>query len=157
MRSGWGPPPGRRPPWWPDGEPFPPRRWGRRGPPAFVRRIGCFFIAILGSAVLAGAVLGGLIARLGGWPVAFLAIVFAILLLTAGIGAVRWMTRPMDSLIEAAGRIEDGDYRALSFFSKLKVLAHGSKSAYTPKADACQACGLCVVACPEGALRLVPA
>jgi signal transduction histidine kinase len=54
--------------------------------------------------------LGGIIARLGAWPVAFLAIVFALLLLTAGMGAVRRMTRPMDSLIEAAGRIEDGDY-----------------------------------------------
>ena len=110
MRSGWGPRPGRRPPWWPEGEPFPPRRWGRRGPPAFVRRIGCFFIAILGSAVLAGAVLGGLIARLGGWPVALLAIVFVLVLLTAGMSAVRRMTRPMDGLIDAAGRIEAGDY-----------------------------------------------
>ncbi len=111
MRRGWGPPPpGRPPPWWPEGEPFPPRRWGRRGPPAFVRRVGCFFVAILGSAVLAGAVAGGLIARLGGWPVALLAIVFALVLLAAGMGAVRRMTRPLDSLIEAAGRIEGGDY-----------------------------------------------
>jgi len=54
-------------------------------------------------------------------------------------------------------RIDDADYRGLSFFARLKVLAHGSRSAYTPKADACRACGLCVVACPEGALRLVPA
>jgi signal transduction histidine kinase len=111
MRRGWGSPtPGRRPPWWPEGEPFPPRRWGRRGPPAFVRRVGCLFVAILGSAVLAGAVVGGLIARLGGWPVALLAIVFALFLLVVGMGAVRRMTRPMDSLIEAAGRIEAGDY-----------------------------------------------
>jgi len=110
MARGWGPPPGRRPPWWPDGEPFPPRRWGRRGPPTFVRRIGCFFLAILAAAVLAGTVLGGLVAQLGGWPVAALAIVFVGLLLAAGVGAARRMTRPMDSLIDAAGRIEAGDY-----------------------------------------------
>ncbi len=110
MGRNWGPPPGRRPPWWPEGEQFPPRRWGRRGPPAFVRRIGCFFVAILATAVLAGIVLGGLVARLGGWPVAALAFVFVMLLLSAGVGAARRMTRPMNSLIDAAGRIEAGDY-----------------------------------------------
>ena len=52
-------------------------------------------------------------------------------------------------------RIEDSDYRALSLFSRMKVLVHGSKSAYTPKVDACRACGLCVVACPEHAIELV--
>jgi 4Fe-4S ferredoxin len=51
-------------------------------------------------------------------------------------------------------RIDDADYTALGFISKLKVKAHGMKSAYTPKADACQACGLCVVACPEDAITL---
>jgi len=110
MGRGWGPPPGRRPRWWPEGEPFPPRRWGRRGPPAFVRRVGCFFVALLGAAVLAGAVAGGLIAQLGGWPVAVLAFLFVLLLVAVGTGAARRMTRPMDSLIDAAGRIETGDY-----------------------------------------------
>lgn len=111
MQRGWGPPPGRRrPPWWPEGEPFPPRRWGRGGPPPFVRRLGCFAAAILGSAVLAGAVLGGLIAQRGGWPVAFLAAALLFLLLLSGLGAARRMTRPMGGLIDAAGRIEAGDY-----------------------------------------------
>ena len=110
MRSGWDPPPGRRPPWWPEGEPFPPRRWGRRGPPGFVRRIGCFFVAILALAVLAGAVVGGLVARLGGWPVALLALLLGLFLVVAAAGALRRMTRPMTHLIDAAQRIEAGDY-----------------------------------------------
>jgi two-component system sensor histidine kinase BaeS len=75
-----------------------------------VRRIGCFFVAILAAAVLAGTVIGGLIARLGGWPVAVLAIVFVALLVAAAAGVGRRMTRPMDGLIDAAGRIEAGDY-----------------------------------------------
>ena len=110
MGRRWGPPPGRRPPWWPEGEPFPARRWGRRGPPEFVRRIGCFFIAILATALLVGTVIGGLIAQLGGWPVAVLAIVLVAFLVAAGTSVARRMTRPMDSLIDAAGRIESGDY-----------------------------------------------
>jgi 4Fe-4S ferredoxin len=52
--------------------------------------------------------------------------------------------------------IDDTDFAKLSFFGKLKSRAHGRKTAYTPNAEACQACGLCVTACPETAIRLVP-
>jgi NAD-dependent dihydropyrimidine dehydrogenase PreA subunit len=51
-------------------------------------------------------------------------------------------------------RIDDADFAALGWLGKLKSVAHGRKSAYTPRIDACQACGLCVVACPEHALSL---
>jgi NAD-dependent dihydropyrimidine dehydrogenase PreA subunit len=53
--------------------------------------------------------------------------------------------------------IEDADYQALSWFGRLKSRAHGRQTAYTPLAEACHACGLCVVACPESAIRLAPA
>ncbi len=43
----------------------------------------------------------------------------------------------------------------MSFFTRLKMTAHGRKTAFTPRADACQACGLCVAACPEKAITLV--
>jgi NAD-dependent dihydropyrimidine dehydrogenase PreA subunit len=52
-------------------------------------------------------------------------------------------------------RIAPADFRALSWLGRLKVWVHGMKTAYTPRADQCLACGLCVVACPEGAISLV--
>jgi 4Fe-4S ferredoxin len=52
-------------------------------------------------------------------------------------------------------RINDEDFFRLSFLGKLKSWAHGRLSAYTPQANLCQACGLCVVACPEKAITLV--
>jgi 4Fe-4S ferredoxin len=52
-------------------------------------------------------------------------------------------------------QIDDEDFSSLSFLGKLKSRAHGRLSAYTPHANLCQACGLCVVACPEKAIKLV--
>jgi len=52
-------------------------------------------------------------------------------------------------------RIDDADYAELGLLTKWKVRAHGRLTAYTPRADACRACGLCVVACPEHAITLV--
>jgi 4Fe-4S ferredoxin len=51
-------------------------------------------------------------------------------------------------------RIADDEYRTLGPLSKIKLRVHGMKTAYTPHADACHACGLCVVACPEKAIQL---
>jgi 4Fe-4S ferredoxin len=55
------------------------------------------------------------------------------------------------------GRMADETFVALPRLVKLKVWAHGRRTAYTPNADACRACGLCVAACPERAIRLVKA
>jgi NAD-dependent dihydropyrimidine dehydrogenase PreA subunit len=51
-------------------------------------------------------------------------------------------------------RIDDADFAKLGVFARLKSLAHGRKTAYTPRASACEACGKCVAACPENAIKL---
>ena len=43
---------------------------------------------------------------------------------------------------------------SLSLRGRVKAFVHGRKQAMTPKADQCHACGLCVAACPEKAIRL---
>lgn len=52
------------------------------------------------------------------------------------------------------GTLPAAQRTGLSFLGRLKGLAHGWQQAFTPKAEACQACGLCVAACPEQAIRL---
>jgi len=51
-------------------------------------------------------------------------------------------------------RIDDADFAKLGPFAKLKSIAHRRQTAYTPQASACQACGKCVSACPEKAIKL---
>jgi NAD-dependent dihydropyrimidine dehydrogenase PreA subunit len=51
-------------------------------------------------------------------------------------------------------RIEDADFAQLGVFARIKSIAHGRKTAYAPAASACQACGKCVAACPEKAIKL---
>ena len=42
----------------------------------------------------------------------------------------------------------------LSLVGRLKGWGHGWLQAFTPNADACEACGHCVSACPERAIKL---
>ncbi|MFM0731780.1 ferredoxin family protein [Paraburkholderia sediminicola] len=51
-------------------------------------------------------------------------------------------------------RIDTPDYQQLGALQKFKLRVHGMNVAYTPNADACRACGLCVTACPERAITL---
>jgi two-component system, OmpR family, sensor histidine kinase BaeS len=78
-----------------------------------VWRFGC--IVIIGIALVAigaSAGVGELAARFGALPVGtFVAVL--LLLIFAGVSrGLRRFTRPMDDLIEAAGRVERGDYSA---------------------------------------------
>ncbi len=114
MRRGWGPP-GRRPPWWPEGETWPPR--GRRRPPArFVLRIGLLLAAVIvflsagatAMTLLLGSALGGF----GGGVLAMTLAVLMLLTAAAGLRGLSRMARPISDLSEAAARVEGGDYSA---------------------------------------------
>lgn len=52
--------------------------------------------------------------------------------------------------------LESSDRAALSLRGRLKAWAHGNRQAYVIRAADCHACGLCIQACPEDAIRLVP-
>ena len=52
--------------------------------------------------------------------------------------------------------IEPQDKARLTLRGRIKTFFHGSKKAYTPNAIDCHACNLCVQACPERAIQLVP-
>jgi 4Fe-4S ferredoxin len=54
------------------------------------------------------------------------------------------------------GRIAEQEFRQMPSIVRLKLWVHGKKTAYTPGADDCRACGLCVIACPEKAITLAP-
>jgi 4Fe-4S ferredoxin len=43
----------------------------------------------------------------------------------------------------------------LSFKGKVKGFVHSWRQAYAVREAACEACGLCVKHCPEGAIKLV--
>lgn len=79
----------------------------------FMRWIGCLFLGALLIAAVSGGVIGAVLARLGGLlSVAVLGLGILMILGVVVTGGIRRMTRPMDRLIEAAGRIEAGDYSA---------------------------------------------
>lgn len=50
--------------------------------------------------------------------------------------------------------LSEADKAAMSFRGRLKARLHGNRQAFAVRAEACHACGLCVAACPEDAIRL---
>src|SRR5438045_2471107 len=111
-------PSGERPPWWPAGEAWPPTGW--RGPPwrrmrgRFLARVAIFatllvLIAVGGATIvflLLASALGAAVPAPHGALLAILVIIVAVLL----GGGVRRAAAPIGDLIEAAGRVEEGDY-----------------------------------------------
>jgi two-component system sensor histidine kinase BaeS len=124
MRGGRG-----KPPWWPEGEAWPPTRppWARsRG--RFVRRFGFLFVglvlftAIVGTigVWLASTALGVVHAE-GHLRVFSLFVLFLAVLGFFGVArGMRRVTRPVGDLVEAAARIQKGDY-------SVRVNEHGSQ------------------------------
>ncbi len=112
--------PKHKPPWWPEGEPWPPRHhpgW-KSGRPFFLRMaIGIFFVFLLATVACSTSVY--LVTRLLGQtgPIdtsliiraAGLIVIVFIALSFLGWG-LRRSTLPIDSMREASERIAEGDY-----------------------------------------------
>jgi two-component system sensor histidine kinase BaeS len=120
---GWGPPGGRgrrQPPWWPEGQPWPPaggppwRRIGRR----FLWRIAGFIavaflliaVMLTVGAVLAATALGLIEAPHAVRFVAIGALVLLVLVILRGSRRFQRMAVNLGEIVDAAGRIEAGEY-----------------------------------------------
>ena len=136
------PGPGARPPWWPEGEPFPPRGrppgWG--GPPwaqgsghwvggrRFRRRIRLYVLGFVVLVSAAGAatvwLVGNALGANGAGPagrVASVVLLLAGFLALGGGGRVlRRFTTPVGEVVDAAQRIEAGDL-------SVRVREHGPR------------------------------
>jgi NAD-dependent dihydropyrimidine dehydrogenase PreA subunit len=53
-------------------------------------------------------------------------------------------------------RIDPDDFALLGVLGKVRNRVYRGMTAYVAHPDQCQACGLCVPACPEHAISLVP-
>jgi len=52
-------------------------------------------------------------------------------------------------------KLNSADKGAMPMLSRFKARIHGNWQAFPVQGQACEACGLCIKACPEGAIRLV--
>jgi 4Fe-4S ferredoxin len=51
-------------------------------------------------------------------------------------------------------KLTDSERSALRLLARFKVFVHGGKQAFVTRPDDCHACGQCVTACPEKAIKL---
>jgi signal transduction histidine kinase len=121
--------PRRRPSWWPENEAWPPQhvpgRWaGRRMRGGFLWRIGCAFFFMLAFVVTGFIAAYWLFARILGllqldpqivqaarWGMIALIAAAAVMVLVVGYN-LRKAALPFGSLLEAAGKVADGDFSA---------------------------------------------
>jgi len=115
-----------RPPWWPENEEWPPKRWRHmRGKP-FFRRMGCFFFgfaifAFIGLLGVLRFVLDPFVEFHGGppplfgrpdfvFPFGFLGFIVLLAAIFWGTRSLRRMSMPLDELLDASNKVADGDY-----------------------------------------------
>jgi len=114
----------QRPPWWPENEEWPPKRWGsmRRNP--FFRRMGCFFfgfafLAFIGFLGILRFALSPFIDVQGAptlhrpdyiFPFGVIGFLLFIVVLTWGTRSLRRVSRPLDELVDASNKVAEGDY-----------------------------------------------
>lgn len=117
-----------KPPWWPDNEEWPPKRWRHmRGKP-FFRRMGCFFIlfsfmACIGVMALLRFLLDPFVEfhnmppnmhPLGRpdfiFPFGLIGFFILLAAVFFGVRNLRRMSMPLDELLEASSRVADGDF-----------------------------------------------
>ena len=130
--------PHQRPPWWPENEEWPPRRWRyMRGRP-FFRRMGCFFVififfAFTGFLALLRFLLAPVIDFHGVPPLDRPDLIFpfglaGFLILLAAFfwsgRALRRLSMPLDDLLDASNKVAEGDY-------SVRVKAKGTPEIYS--------------------------
>ena len=54
----------------------------------------------------------------------------------------------------AVRKLTDAERSALGMLTRFKVFVHGGKQAFVERGADCHACGKCVTACPEKAIKL---
>ncbi len=135
----------QRPPWWPENEEWPPKRWRHmRGTP-FFRRMGCFFLlftffAFTGFLALLRVILAPFIEFHGVPPLEQPDIIFPfgvagffILIATVFLAArsLRRMSRPLDELVDASNKVAEGDFSVrveVKGPPEVRTLLHGFNS-----------------------------
>ena len=119
--SGGGPWPGaQRPPWWPESEPFPPAGWRRRQAHRVMPRMAAFAFLAFVMFVLFVSIVVSIIAAIinsitGGAPPVFplvIGLILLLIILNGGARGFRRLSTPVHELVDAAERIEAGDYSA---------------------------------------------
>jgi signal transduction histidine kinase len=114
----------QRPPWWPENEEWPPKRWRHmRGRPIF-RRMGCFFIifnffACVGLLAVLQFILAPYVDLHGIPPLdrpdfilpfGLLGILIFVTAVYWAVRGLRRMSMPLDDLLEASNKVAEGDY-----------------------------------------------